>query len=333
MKGKRITVKLGSACNLHCKHCHVAEVAYKFNPDVIAFLRKEGPERITFCGGEPTLYMDVIKKIVEALPESMQYKLVTNGTTLTYDLADYFNKHKFRVIISYDGETSSRDRSLMQAWDEYAVINQGGVSTLFSPENADILRFSNQLELLRQRYMPRAVGASIWVNFPHQTEVNHNDSVSRDLAVRYCQVMAVALEGDFLRLKHGQKHNLSALGMAFHKWLETSSGRGVKCCNDDVLNVTLDGRFLLCPYGTEFVGDIYNGVDWDAVESHIPERCKSCPLWDVCRNTCIANITTNECYISRVMYRHILKLMGKYRVSYEDLEDTFRIKGGGILCW
>ena len=325
MRGKRITVKLGSACNLHCRHCHAAKVSYKFNPDLIGFLRKEAPERITFCGGEPTLYMETIRKIVDALPESMQYKLVTNGTTLSYDLADYFNKHNFRVVISYDGETSSRDRSLMQAWDEYATIKQGGVSTLFSPENADILRFSRQLGVLRSRYMPRAVGTSIWMNFPHQTEVNHNDSVSRELARRYCHVMAVALEGDFLRWSHGQRHNLSALGMAFHDWVEKApSGRGVKCCNEKVLNVTLDGRYLLCPYGTDVVGDIYTGIDWDAVERHIPERCRSCSLWEVCRNTCIANVTTNECYISRVMFRHILKLMGKYHVSYEELCTTFR---------
>lgn len=321
---KTAILKLGGKCNLQCKHCHCAKTHYKFNPQIIDYIVNNQFTNITFCGGEPTLYMDVIKKIVAAVPDNIQYKLVTNGTTLSYELAEWFNKHNFKIVISYDGNNGSRDRRLMQCWDEYAKIKKQGVASLFSPENQDIFKFQSQLEFMRERYMPNAVGASVWLNFPHQTTENPNDETNRDLAKKYCQIIAINIESDFIKYKKGQRNNLSALGMAFNKWIRKNAGKGVKCFNEHKMNIALDGRFLLCPYGEKYVGNINDGVDWTKVESCIPARCKDCPQWPSCMNTCITNITDNECYISKVMYKHFYKLLSKYNVSYEELEQNIR---------
>lgn len=61
---------------------------------------------------------------------------------------------------------------------------------------------------------------------------------------------------------------------------------------------------MLCAYGHHFVGDIYSGLDLEKVASYMPDRCKHCQLWRRCKNTCIANITENECKISKAMYRY-----------------------------
>lgn len=318
---KTLVLKLGNACNLKCKHCHCSTAYYKYNKDVIKYIINNKYEKIIFGGGEPLIYINLIKRIVDNLPSNMKYKMVTNGTMLTYDLAEYFNNHNFKVIISYDGNNNSRDRRFMQCWDEYSKINQKGVSTLFSVENQDVFKFEQQLEMLRNRYMQNAIGASIWFNFPHQTIDNNNNETTLELVKKYCKTMAVIIETDFIKYKQGQRFNLSALGMGFEKWIRKSNARGVKCFNSQKINLTIDGRFLLCPYGEQYVGDIYTGIDWNKVESYIPDKCKSCPQWESCMNNCIANITDNECYISKVMYKHFYKLMNKYNVTYDELAN------------
>ena len=100
--------------------------------------------------------------------------------------------------------------------------------------------------------------------------------------------------------------------------------RGVRCCNENKVSLAINGDFLLCPYDDIVVGNIYEGIDWDKVESYIPERCKNCPLWESCMNTCIANITENECYISKVLHKHFYKLMDKYGYTYEQLEELIK---------
>ena len=46
------------------------------------------------------------------------------------------------------------------------------------------------------------------------------------------------------------------------------------CINERMLPLAVDGRFMACPYGTNFVGDIYTGVDWNKVDELTPKNAK-----------------------------------------------------------
>ena len=64
-KLKRVYLKLGTACNLHCKYCHAEHKDIKFNPDILPVLKDFNLTRITFGGGEPLLNSQYIKDVLE----------------------------------------------------------------------------------------------------------------------------------------------------------------------------------------------------------------------------------------------------------------------------
>ena len=317
---KKLILKLGSRCNLNCAHCHSEKAEDNgLNPGIIPWINSYGFDCIKFSGGEPLLYMPLIRKLMNEL-NCKYYEITTNGTLLTDEDTDFFNRNSFRIVFSYDGDNDSRDRLLIPCWDKFSKIEWKGISSVFNPENSDVLKFTEDLSVIRRRYAPSMVGKSIWENFPHQTRKSPNPHVTKELAQDYCRFMAVETENDFKELARGNDMNLSALNAAFRLWVKKKSARGISCFNPEHINLDVAGNFLLCPYGNEKVGDISTGIDWKKIESFIPDRCRSCPIWDSCHNTCIANTTENECYIARVMNRHIKKLMRKYDISYERLE-------------
>lgn len=315
---KLLTLKLGGACNLKCKHCHCSQSNYEFNSAIVAYIRNGNFTRVTFCGGEPTLYYETVKKVVGMLPDDMEYKLVTNATKLTNEMVEYFNNHNFTVVASYDGENDSRDRHLVSNWRAFSKLRRKGISTLYSECNSNYLKLRAEIDRLLL-HIGDNKSKSLWLNFPHQTSVNRNEEADKELAKRYCQIIGQSLEADFIRFKSGDRQGLNVLWMSFNKWGKKKVDRGVACCNENKHSITLDGRFLLCPYGQDYVGDLTTGLDYNKVESYIPDRCKRCEQWEYCGNSCIANITNAECYIARVLHKHLFKLMEKYQVTYEEL--------------
>ena len=323
---KTIVIKLGGSCNLHCKHCHCLKAEYDYNPDIIKYIKDNSYKQITFCGGEPTMYFELIKKIVEALNKDYVYKLVTNGTLLTNEMVDFFNIYNFHVGMSYDGNNHSRDNSFLGRYRKVTKINKNGIAVLYSKDNEDFDKLDNDVYWLRRDW---DIGKSdnYWVNFCHQTKIAPNTEITKELAKKYCQFLGIKLEFEFKDyISKGRviDKDMPILPTAFKKWVQKKYERGVACCRESSHALSINGDFLLCPYGDIKVGDIYTGIDWDLVESYIPERCKNCPQWESCHNTCIANITENECYIAKVMHKHFYKLMAKYNVTYDELEEKIR---------
>jgi len=102
---KNATIYLGSKCNLNCSYCHkeISENESSITDEFISYLKAHSElKRVSFIGGEPTLYFNEIKKVVDSLPSTMKYKITTNGINIKKYI-DYFYEHKFLICISYDG--------------------------------------------------------------------------------------------------------------------------------------------------------------------------------------------------------------------------------------
>ena len=317
-----LVIKLGGLCNLNCEHCHCKRIDYSWNEDILDYIKAIDCKELIFSGGEPLLYIEYIRKIIEKFGMNIKYKLVSNGTSLTPDIVNLFNSYNVHYSVSYDGETSSRDTTIPIAWKYISNINNHSIATLYLPTNTDINSIAKELQRVSIMHNLQVdMDAPFWINFPHQTTINHNTNVTIELAQQYCSILGRFLELDF---KRDRIHKGSVLGFVFNRMIRKRSIRGVRCCNENKVSLAINGDFLLCPYDDIVVGNIYDGIDWDKVESYIPERCKGCPLWESCMNTCIANITENECYISKVLHKHFYKLMDKYGYTYEQLEELIK---------
>lgn len=320
-KTKKVVLKFGGQCNLHCEYCHCLRTSYDYNPDIIKWMNDSETEDLHLCGGEPFLYFERMKEIIPQLTTVKRIHTTTNGTLLNNEMVDFCNKYHIITAVSYDGENSKRSPCLPN-YDAIGCIETNGVSQVFYHGNTNMDK-----TIMETRRLGKAHGmmaGDCLTNIPafvHQTKNSPNEETTREDAKSYIQQYAQRMELGIM--KYTPESNIFSLG-AMHAFIRHFLNhhpyeKGCRCCNPRNVTVTLDGRFLLCPYGDTYIGDIYKGVDWNLVDSYIPNQCKECPFKEICGPACVANITDNECYIFRCLYRHYKKLLKKYNIDEEAL--------------
>lgn len=328
---KKVLLKLGGDCNLNCPHCHCERTSYAFNPDVIGYIKNEKTKRLSFSGGEPLLYWDAIVRLMAELGREVEYTLVTNATLLSNEMVDILNEYQARVFASYDGEHGQRT-PCDPKYALVAKIKNNGLATVVYPSNLDLRGLRDDVvELSKRTGLNRYAGA-YFPNFAHQTRINPNADITLETAREYVSQFAPLLELEVMAFEQGVAvNNLRLLSWTLDRWYSVKPfKRGLFCFNEIRRNLTVSGDFLLCPYDSATkVGDIYTGVDWGKVEAAIPARCKSCELWPMCRCQCAANITDNECYIFKTLYRHWRKLVEKYGLDAKAMREALN-NGGRV---
>ena len=115
-----IFVMLGENCNFSCKYCMQHPLGMpKIQPDVdrnvIEFIKEAAGNNpnglfIQFFGGEPLLYYRQMQEIVETLKESCKYGIITNGSLITDDSVEFFNRNAINVCVSWDGRNTKYTR-------------------------------------------------------------------------------------------------------------------------------------------------------------------------------------------------------------------------------
>lgn len=114
------------------------------------FLKEmEGEIDIVFYGGEPLLAFDAIKHAVFLIQERNKeekkkfgFHLTTNGSLITEKILDFFNRHRFSIMLSFDGLTQDIARkpgslkptqALIQRIQNYPGI-KFSTNSVFTPE-------------------------------------------------------------------------------------------------------------------------------------------------------------------------------------------------------
>jgi uncharacterized protein len=120
-----LNLYLTEKCNLSCTYCFVCKKEHKsidFNSAKKALnllFKLSGNKNqliVTLFGGEPLVEFDLIKKIVKygqslAKKEDkrIQFNLVTNGTLISREIADFIKKNKMNVLLSMDGDALTQN--------------------------------------------------------------------------------------------------------------------------------------------------------------------------------------------------------------------------------
>lgn len=297
---------------MNCAYCHNADKKIELNPDIYEFLKKQPKlEKIVFSGGEPLLYKDLIDSFVTELKDTqIKFYLVSNGTLLNDNNVNWLNERNIVLGISFDGITNMRG-ALPNFQFLPKVNNFSGVSTVVTKKfNYD--SFYQDLKVIMEETGMDLVSKP---NFIHQTKDSPNlDLVDGETVDNYIQfvLQMIAFEYELLQKMSCKvdKLKISYLSLQdIKRMVELGDAHGVRCCNEMNIGMAVNGKFYLCSYGKDVVGNIYDGINWEVVEEAIPSKCKKCDIWKYCRNTCIANITENECKISKAVI-HKLKELG-----------------------
>ncbi|MCW6598676.1 radical SAM protein [Yersinia ruckeri] len=133
-----ISIYLGNVCNFNCTYCDRRYVKSLGNqkmqafqiPHIIDFFKKldELPEMISFHGGEPFLYVDIMDGILDRLAE-IDYKprifIQTNGSMLLKhrDFLDKWKDYLF-VSISFDFAFQGLNRTEFPIVETIQTLNE-----------------------------------------------------------------------------------------------------------------------------------------------------------------------------------------------------------------
>ena len=320
-----VYIKLGSGCNLHCKYCHAEQESFKFNPEILPVLKSLKLKRVTFGGGEPLLYWDTIKKIMSYLGPNVSYRMVSNGTLLTEEMVEWFNRYHLHYAISLDGIHTTRDMSKPIQWDLIKKLRRVGTAVTFYKENSNIRETLASLIEYKKKYMP-SMPADIYSSFPNFVHSTAQTGIlsNKELADSYISQVVEILEETMQLFKEGK--NTGFLDSAYMHFMHERDCNGIRCVNDVFVPMLADGTICACPYTFEKIGDIFHvdEIDWQKIkEKYTIKKCLSCDLFSICGNYCCMNITDDECYIMHQIHDKMKTLMQKYNITVEELRNLY----------
>jgi uncharacterized protein len=127
---RSLSLAVAQKCNLGCTYCYAREGDFggpaKSMPGEIArqsldrlFAQAKAGDQVnlTFLGGEPLLNRPVIRDATEYAARrgeetniKVGFSITTNGTLLTEDDGQFFERHGFAVTVSIDGVGATHDR-------------------------------------------------------------------------------------------------------------------------------------------------------------------------------------------------------------------------------
>jgi uncharacterized protein len=124
-KPTNVKIQMGLKCNYACSYCNQAsqvpnsfqgnpKEAQKFLDELDTWFKGDGNKtRWEFWGGEPLVYIKVLKVLAEGLrkkyPEA-EFNIITNASMLTREIVDWFDELGFQVGISHDGHVYEEQR-------------------------------------------------------------------------------------------------------------------------------------------------------------------------------------------------------------------------------
>lgn len=120
-----LTFILTDQCNFACNYCFQKRVdpitigsedVIKSMDLLVPFLAENS--YINFYGGEPLLAWDAIREIVRYIADKNEkltqkgitHTLTTNGSLLDEEKIEFLNRHRFQVMVSYDGPAQKINR-------------------------------------------------------------------------------------------------------------------------------------------------------------------------------------------------------------------------------
>jgi uncharacterized protein len=130
MAVRSLSLAVAQKCNLACTYCYAQEGSFGGEPknmereaalNAVALLFRDAlpgdSVNLAFLGGEPLVNRSLIRECTE-LSERMgrekqvraRFSLTTNGTLVTAEDGEFFEKHAFAVTVSIDGVGATHDR-------------------------------------------------------------------------------------------------------------------------------------------------------------------------------------------------------------------------------
>ena len=309
-----ISIYLGSRCNCNCKYCHRQQndnehthVGKKLKQ--LLLKNKDNNLCVSFYGGEPTLYMKQVEEIVNLVPTS-KFIITTNGTTIDR-YTDFFNKHNFKVIISYDGENGIRN---FDPFSHRIMCNNVSISSVLYHNHCSLKQLYKNINAAEQKCLHTLNSP------PHIVHVTCTSNIKYGLSIN--EVYTLIHEEQ--NIIHDTIEDFKDYGILrkcglplVDKWMKYIEHNYTQeenyCCNRNSIKTDLSGNIWDCLYIREHNTAI--GV--------VTSTCRHCNIRKYCGCACVHSIEHNiECIYYR---RMITWFLHEYKRYKEEVDEIIRI--------
>ena len=347
-----VFVMLGPKCNLRCRYCLQQPLRSdrdreEIDPEVIEFIRdiarnQSVPVTVHFYGGEPLMYKQEMREIIEALhtEPNTHLSMISNGMLLTDELVEYLNARDVYCSISWDGPGTCDVRGVdvfaeEQRRSRALSLKHLRLSSVVSAYNYPLETLDAFIDL-DQEYQQRS-GQSLFLGFDEIMDTGLADRTLLDIDFDrvYRDMSVIAAEtGKMLR---GETCNpwYAHLGRQYINRMKNNVDgnrsflRGTCACGNgySVLNMDLRGNLYRCHNADTVVGSIRDsyGQYLSNVVLHDPtrentEHCAACPVVSLCDGGCplLGQDIRNAyyCNLKKAMFLPFVELV--IRLKEED---------------
>jgi uncharacterized protein len=372
---RRIQMLMAQGCNLGCRYCYAWRngsnqkgtlMPWEIARQTVDYLvQKSGRRRdlqVTFFGGEPLLNLPVIQQVVaycrhleQTTEKRFTFELITNGTLLTPEVADWVAAEKFLLFISIDGwkEMHNYNRPSMSGEDMYDVIlRHAQYARKVYEQNPELPPIKVRANLTNRHHDARAVGeylASLGfkvIGVGAIEPLSHGDpspsAMTEDQMDELHQKTTGMLVEVLQRMIAGQPVTYfeSVQIKKATSTLEPCTLKGITCgVARNTAIVDNKGNLFPCHRyeGMEnyILGDVFSGLDrertmtyYRKVNRNATNRCHSCWIRDYCGGGCawllsardghLADPTERECDRRRKSMERALWLRQKMRMHFPE---------------
>lgn len=320
----KLSIYLGSRCNLNCKYCHrIPDTTEKsvVSNKLINYIKevyKFKGEKLTlrFMGGEPTLYFDNIKQIVDIAPNAT-FTICTNGKEL-YKYIDYFREYKFNLCISYDGNEEYDLRGYDPFTDliDYPFVS---VSTTIYHGNTDlkkIMKNLNKKELIVGKPL------SLFPHIMHNTgDSNKQFALTRKDAIEYVsqfKEMVSSYMRDYFKFGLINRRYHSMFVQLYRQYNFGFNKGETYCVNHNSKKCDINGNFYDCLYIRDDIlpETDYTEKQYELLKTRFP-NCLNCNVYTMCGGACIKSKEHDiECMIYKSLYTWFKAEFERWKSEY-----------------
>ena len=270
---------------------------------IVTFFLPEMPKayQLYFLGGEPLLNVDLIRKIVEyvekknlELKKTCQYNISTNGSLITSEILDFFNRNHFSVELSFDGLAQEKGRK------------KGSFNQLL-PVIEKLKNLPDIHLLVNSVFYPKTINyLSESIQFIMDLGVNH---ISLGLAIdkRWNRPTIKKFENEFKQLMDILMDHYQETGNQPLHFFPDLNEKGIWCCSAGQSQITIsaEGEVWGCARFYEYFknrknSDQYQNYYFGPLDKFIKNQEKKYPeLIKNYKQLCLDNFhtTRSRCFL------------------------------------
>jgi uncharacterized protein len=356
---KIVQLIVSNICNFSCKYCFVNSIysseyrkknqmdnnnkimktseAIAFISKIIELKKDTNQLSVQFFGGEPLTNWKTIKGVLdyfkngEDIKIDIRYSIVTNGSLITAEIAEYFYKYKVSVIVSFDspsddnritknGKSSlnliKKSLFLLKKYNCTTIFNVSIVKQNFENINKDVVDFA-------LAYNVKELGILFDIELSFYKDKTTSEIMNKFKEIYYySKDKGVVLSGYWRSIFD----NILSDSAYKHKGFKTCSATGIQ------LSIEPNGEIFACKGTSAYFGNIksikkvFNSATYNKYLNRTfrnSTQCIDCELDNFCSGICPGALENNYNDINKmntdacILYKNIILFM------INDLNDKF----------